>query len=783
MTCYRCKKNMAVIFMTVFENGKSENKGLCLKCAKELKIGNIDQMMDKMGITDEDIENMSAEIAEFMNGEDGEGGNGSSLFAGLLGNMNPMADQQKILDDEKRRAEGGELIEASLDDSSDDSSFDSTSGADTSKKTQAKSKNPKRKHLDTYCVNLSQLAKEGKLDKIVGRDAELARVIQILNRRSKNNPCLIGEPGVGKTAIAEGLAQKIAAGDVPPKLLDKEIFMLDLTALVVKTQFRGQFEGRVKGLIDEIKESKNVILMIDEVHNMVSAGDAEGSMSAGNILKPALSRGEVQIIGATTFTEYRKHIEKDAALERRFQPVKVGEPTIEQSVEILNGVKKYYEEYHGVRFSEDIIRSAVELSERYVTDRYLPDKAIDLMDEAGSYVNLNNVPKLELEKLEQELERLRAEKDKLVISDAPTEDVFERIATIRSEECRIEDKMIDLKKSGGGIADVTLDDLAQVIELWTGIPASKVSQQEFKKLSTLKDSLKAKIVGQDEAIDAIVSAIKRNRAGVASKRKPVSMIFAGSTGVGKTELVKTIAAQLFDGVDSLIRLDMSEYMEKHSVSRMIGSPPGYVGYDDAGQMTEKVRRRPYSVILFDEIEKAHKDVLNILLQILDDGKITDAQGRVVNFENTIIIMTTNAGSEKRSAVMGFGGDQAVADSAQTMKALESFLRPEFINRVDEIITFNRLTKDNFLNIADIMLAELRDEIAKKNIKIVFADGVREFICEKSFSEKYGARNLRRFIQKNIEDKAANLLIENFDREIRGILISVENDEIKASIMD
>lgn len=784
MICYRCKKNMAVVFMTVFENGKPENKGLCLKCARELKLANIDQLMDKMGVTDEDLENMSAEIAEFIGGEDEEGGD---IFSALLNNINPMEEQKKILDDEKRRADGIELVEIKNDDDDDESASASERGGSYSqplgeqKKTQQKTKNPKRKHLETYCVNLSQLAKEGKLDKIIGRDAELMRVIQILNRRSKNNPCLIGEPGVGKTAIAEGLAQKIAAGDVPPKLMDKEIFLLDLTALVVKTQFRGQFEGRVKGLIDEIKESKNVILMIDEVHNMVSAGDAEGSMSAGNILKPALSRGEVQIIGATTFTEYRKHIEKDAALERRFQPVKIGEPTIEQSVEILNGVKKYYEDYHGVRFSDDVIRLAVELSERYVTDRYLPDKAIDLIDEAGSYVNLNNTPKLEIEKLEQELDKLRREKDMLVASDAPTEDVFERIATIRSEECRIEDKMLELKGAGGGVKDVTIDDLAMVIELWTGIPASKVSQQEFKKLSLLKHSLKAKIVGQDEAIDAIVSAIKRNRAGVASKRKPVSMIFAGSTGVGKTELVKTIAAQLFDGVDSLIRLDMSEYMEKHSVSRIIGSPPGYVGYDEAGQVTEKVRRRPYSVILFDEIEKAHKDVLNILLQILDDGKITDAQGRVVNFENTIIVMTTNAGSEKRSAVMGFEGQKGQTGTAQTMKALESFLRPEFINRVDEIITFNRLTRENFLSIADIMLSEFKAELAKKNIDVVFEDGVREFICDKSFSEKYGARNLRRFIQKNIEDKAANLLIENYDKEINGIIIAAVNDEITAEI--
>ncbi|MBR2742123.1 MAG: ATP-dependent Clp protease ATP-binding subunit [Clostridia bacterium] len=781
MTCYRCKKNPAVVFMTVFENGKPENKGLCIKCAKELKIGNIDKILEKMGMTDEDIENMSSEIAEFIG--DGEG---TDFISNIIDSLRPDANPKNELSGEDDDDDGTGIIHLTGDDDVKlgggfGGGRSENAGAGGHAGTQQKVKNPKRKHLETYCVNLTALAKEGKLDKIVGREAELKRVIQILNRRTKNNPCLIGEPGVGKTAIAEGLAQRIVEGKVPPKLIDKEIFLLDLTALVVKTQFRGQFEGRVKGLIDEIKESKNVILMIDEVHNMVSAGDAEGSMSAGNILKPALSRGEVQIIGATTFNEYRKHIEKDAALERRFQPVKVGEPTIEQSAEILRGVRKYYEDFHGVRYSDDVIRLAVELSERYVTDRYLPDKAIDLIDEAGSYVNLNNVPRLEIEMLENDLDTLRREKDALVASDAPTQDVFERIATIRSEECRIEDKIMELKKSGGGIADVTIDDLAMVIELWTGIPASKVSQQEFKRLSRLGDALREKIVGQDEAIDAIVSAIKRNRAGVASKRKPVSMIFAGSTGVGKTELVKTIAAQLFDGVDSLIRLDMSEYMEKHSVSRIIGSPPGYVGYDEAGQVTEKVRRRPYSVILFDEIEKAHKDVLNILLQILDDGKITDAQGRLVNFENTIIIMTTNAGSEKRSAVMGFESEKGSIGKNQTMKALESFLRPEFINRVDEIITFNRLTRENFLSIADIMLGEFAAELSKKQIKVEFEDGVREFICEQSFSEKYGARNLRRFIQKNIEDKAANLLIENYDRKLDTIVIGVKDGAIEAHV--
>ena len=759
--CSRCKKNVAVIFITKIENGVSTNEGLCLKCAKELGIKQVDDMVKQMGISDEDIENMSGEMMSLMGGNpDEDGGEDdeldsqtatfpflNKLFGGLTGRNNP---NNQPAQQEPPKSEPG-----------------------------APTKPAKKKHkfLDTYCLNLTERARAGQLDRIVGREVETDRVIQILNRRQKNNPCLIGEPGVGKTAIAEGLAQKIAAGEVPFKLLDKEVFLLDMTAMVAGTQFRGQFESRMKNLIGEIKACGNIILVIDEVHNLVGAGDAEGSMNAANILKPALSRGEVQVIGATTFKEYRKYIEKDAALERRFQPVIVNEPTVEESVAILRGVAPYYERFHGVEVTPEIARQTVLLSERYITDRFLPDKAIDLLDEACSDENLRNpiinrlaAASKELADVELELKMLSEQTEEKTPAD------YERIATLKSRACQLGEEVTDLESKPK--PRLTMESLARIIELWTKIPASKIQAQEYEQLRHLEDSLKKHVVGQDEAISAIASAIRRSRAGISVKKRPVSFIFVGATGVGKTELVKRLADELFESVESLIRLDMSEYMEKHSVSKMIGSPPGYVGYDEAGQLTEKIRRKPYSVILFDEIEKAHPDVMNILLQILDEGRITDAQGRLVNFENTIIVMTSNAGSDRKDGSVGFGKSVTEQSKEKALKALGEFLRPEFINRVDEIICFNKLTEANFRDIAVIMLGELREGLSNHGVALTWDDTVLDYLTEKSFSVQYGARNLRRTIEKEIENPVAERIIDSYREPIHAIALSAAEGQLR-----
>lgn len=753
--CGRCGKYPAVVFITKLENGKSQDQGLCLMCAKEIGLKPVNDIMEKMGITEEDLASMAGEMMGELSEEqehDPEDENEENVgktttfpFLNSLFGGAGASNQEKAGEDTK---------------------------TDTSDKTKGKNGSAKkRKFLETYCIDLTNRAKNGEIDNIIGREKEIARTIQILNRRNKNNPCLIGEPGVGKTAIAEGLALKISQGDVPYKLLDKEVFMLDLTSLVAGTQFRGQFESRMKSLIDEIKKNGNIILVIDEVHNIVGAGDAEGSMNAANILKPALSRGEILVIGATTLKEYRKYIEKDAALERRFQPVMIDEPSIAESIEILKGIKKYYEDYHKVIIDDEVVKQAVLLSERYITDRFLPDKAIDLMDEACSEQNLKSKLLREIHEEEMKLLSIDSQLEEL---SAQTNGNFEKIAKLKSDRCKVEEDLKRLKSSE--YSRLTTEDLAHVIEVWTNIPASRVCESEFGRLNNFENRLRERIIGQDEAILSVSNAIKRNRVGISAKRKPVSFIFAGPTGVGKTELVKVLAADLFDSPEALIRFDMSEFMEKHSVSRIIGSPPGYVGYDEAGQLTEKVRRKPYSVILFDEIEKAHPDVLNILLQILDDGEITDAQGRRINFENCVIVMTSNAGSDRRDAPTGFNKTINEISKEKTLKALSDFLRPEFINRVDEIIVFNSLDEDCFKKIASIMLSDLKTSLSEKGIELKISENVGDFLSKKSFSLKYGARNLRRSIQKDIEDRIAAIIISNFDRSIRGIEISAgEND--------
>ena len=756
--CSKCKKNVAVVFITKMENGVTLNEGYCLKCARSLGIPQIDQAVQQMGISEEDLDLLSDEM--------------SSMFG--------QRDEDESDDDEAESQTATFPLLNQLFGSN--SNLPAKQPERPSRKEQdgeepKKKKSKKHKFLDSYCMNLTGRAREGKLDKVIGRDVETERVIQILNRRQKNNPCLIGEPGVGKTAIAEGLAQRIAAGDVPYKLRDKEVFLLDLTALVAGTQFRGQFESRMKSLIGEIKECGNIILVIDEVHNLVGAGDAEGSMNAANILKPALSRGEIQVIGATTFNEYRKHIEKDAALERRFQPVSVAEPTIEEASLIMQGIAKAYSDFHGVVISPEIARQCVVLSERYITDRFLPDKAIDLLDEACSDVNLRCKEISQLAELKKERDDYELEL-KMLTDDTENEH-YERLATIRSKLLRIAaeiERLDQLPKP-----QVTMENLARIIELWTKIPASKIKAQEYQQIKGLADRLKTHIVGQDEAVDAVAKAIRRSRVGISPKKRPVSFIFVGPTGVGKTELVKQLANDLFDSVDTLIRLDMSEYMEKHTVSKLIGSPPGYVGYDEAGQLTEKIRRKPYSVVLFDEIEKAHPDVLNVLLQVLDDGRITDAQGRVVNFENTIIVMTSNAGSEGRVASLGFGRTQQDQVKEKTMAALREFLRPEFINRVDEIITFNHLSKENFFGIADIMLEELRSSLAARGLSLTWEDAVREHLVEKAFSTTYGARNLRRTIQRELEDPISEAIIDSFENPISRLNLRIEDSAVKLDI--
>ena len=833
--CSRCKKNLAVIFITKIDGGKTVNEGLCLKCAKEMGIKPVDDMIERMGLSEDDLENLNGEMTEAMNG-----------LEGLLG-QNQSDDDEADENDSQTATFPflNKLFGAAQNANPAPQPGDGQQRPGREEKKGERA--PKRKFLENYCISLTQKAADGKLDRIVGREEEIQRTIQILNRRQKNNPCLIGEPGVGKTAIAEGLAQRIQEGDVPYKLQDKEVYLLDLTALVAGTQFRGQFESRMKGLIEEIKKLGNIILVIDEVHNIVGAGDAEGSMNAANILKPALSRGEIQVIGATTLTEYRKYIEKDSALERRFQPVMVEEPSIEDSVKILRGIAPYYEKYHFVSISPEMCRLAVTMSERYITDRYLPDKAIDLIDEACSDVNLHNknlARRVEVQKeleelgrerealmaevndrdyrrqtslknnemrqneLRRELTKLAAEHDALaddpntpealrsnehrqanfqrelnilirdrenLLSSDSSQD-YERLASIKSREIQLQEELGRLDAQSA--PPLTVEHLARVIELWTKIPASQIQEQEYERLAKLEDRLREHIIGQDEAVHAVAAAIRRGRVGIASKRKPVSFIFVGSTGVGKTELVKRLSQDLFNSPESLIRLDMSEFMEKHSVSRIIGSPPGYVGYDEAGQLTEKVRRKPYCVILFDEIEKAHPDVLNVLLQILDDGHITDAHGRTVNFENTVIVMTSNAGSStKGGGAVGFGRTASEQGREKVMKALEGFLRPEFINRVDEIVYFNRLSEENFKAIAKIMLTELRDNLSEKGITFSWDEALLDYLTRKSYSMTYGARNLRRLIQKDLEDAIATKIIDSYLHPLSQIRATAEGDTV------
>ena len=771
--CSKCKKNVAVVFISrQNEKGEMVNEGLCLKCAAQLGLPQVEEMMKRMGISPEDLENINNEMMQAFGGaeelsdmpapqdeddeDDGESGKTATFpfLNRLFGGSNPPAEKS-----------------------------DAPSGREEAPKGRKADK--KHKYLDSYCINLSQRARDGKLDAVIGREEEIQRVVQILNRRQKNNPCLIGEPGVGKTAIAEGLAQRIAAGDVPFKLRDKQVYLLDLTALVAGTQFRGQFESRMKGLIEEIRKLGNIILVIDEVHNIVGAGDAEGSMNAANILKPALSRGEIQVIGATTFNEYRKHIEKDTALERRFQPVTVNEPSLEDTLKILQGIAHYYENYHGVSIPQGVLRQAVVLSERYITDRFLPDKAIDLIDEACSDMNLHDPDINRRMEVKRDLENVTFERENLM-SAQPAEGQeftqeeldarYARIAQLRSQELRLQQELSDLEAKG--MPQLTMDNIARVIEMWTKIPASKIKEEEFKRLSQLEDRLKQHIVGQDEAVSAVSAAIRRSRVGISPKHKPVSFIFVGSTGVGKTELGKQLAADLFNTPDALIRLDMSEFMEKHSVSRLVGSPPGYVGYDEAGQLTEKIRRKPYSVVLFDEIEKAHPDVLNILLQILDDGEVTDAHGRKVNFENTVIVMTSNAGSDKATGSVGFGRSADDQGRERTMKALREFLRPEFINRVDEIVYFRQLTEENFAAIARIMLDELQASLKEKGYSFSYDDALVSHLVHSSYSAAYGARNLRRCIQKELEDPMAVQIIDSFEHPITQLRATAEDGKVR-----
>ena len=771
--CSRCHKNVAVVFISKMEEGGASNEGYCLKCAKELGLKPIDGLMRQMGITEDDLDQITDE----------------------------MTNMHSLINPDDEDADDADLIPDEDSDNPDDDSFDfggthtfpfldklfsgndnagasgEETGTDTHDKEEARRKKKeakKRKNLSAYCTDLTYRARQGQLDAIVGRESETERVIQILNRRQKNNPCLIGEPGVGKTAVAEGLAIRIAKGDVPYKLKNKEVHLLDLTSLVAGTQFRGQFEGRMKGLINEVKSLGNIILVIDEVHNIVGAGDAEGSMNAANILKPALSRGEIQVIGATTFAEYRKYIEKDAALERRFQPVTIAEPSIADTTEILKGVRGYYETFHGVHISDEICHQAATLSERYITDRFLPDKAIDLIDEACSRLNLDSPATAEIPELGDKLEEIHRKQDDLLQLPQNNE-VYEQMAELKSLELQTENKLTELRKIP--VPELTTEHLASVIELWTGVPASKVCEQEFSRLIGLEERLHHRVVGQEKAVSAVAHAVRRSRAGISPKHKPISFLFVGPTGVGKTELVKALAEDLFDTPEALIRLDMSEYMEKHTVSRLIGSPPGYVGFDEAGQLTEKLRRRPYSVVLFDEIEKAHPDVLNILLQVLDDGRITDAQGRTVSFENAIIIMTSNAGSDRSGGSVGFGKTVSEQGEARAVKALEEIMRPEFLNRIDDIISFSHLTKDDFRGIAAIMLGQLRDTLAENNIRLTWDDSLVDYLIEDSFSVKFGARNLRRAIEKQVEDELANRIIAAWERPLSGAHVSAADGKI------
>ena len=763
--CSRCHKRMATVFLTKTENGQRATEGLCIKCAKELGLPT-DQMMGNvmgsLGITPEQMESMEEDIQGLLNqaggvpsdNDDNEDGGAPAIdFPALFRESGLFGNPKK----------------------------EENANASEPKDSGKNAPKPKKyKFLDTYCRNLTERAAKGKLDRIVGRERELARMIQILCRRQKNNPCLIGEPGVGKTAIAEALAQRIAENNVPYKLRGKQVYLVDLTALVAGTQFRGQFESRILGLLKEVTEAGNIILVIDEVHNIVGTGDAEGSVNAANILKPALSRGEVQIIGATTLKEYRKYIEKDTALERRFQPIMVNEPSIDDTVDMLKGIKHYYEEFHAVHIPDELLRRAVVLSERYITDRYLPDKAIDLLDEAAANLSLNSAVLNESYEIKEQMLSEKEKREALEAQDATDEQAekarYEELAKIKAKELQLSARLAEIEPDCGKVT-MTGEELARVIEVWTGIPASSISENEFERIDGLEARLKKRIIGQDKAVEAVTRAIKRNRAGVSYKRKPVSFIFAGPTGVGKTELVKTLAADLFDSPETLIRLDMSEFMEKHSVSRIIGAPPGYVGYDEAGQLTEKIRRRPYSVVLFDEIEKAHPDVLNVLLQILDDGRVTDAQGKTVNFENTVLIMTTNAGSDRAGALAGFG-DGTVSDAdARTEKALSTFLRPEFLNRVDEVITFRPLDQEDFAKIAGIMMEELKTALAERNIRLTYSEKALALIAENSYSHKFGARNMRRYIQTNVEDVLAEKIIRDYQHTITHASVGVRNGKL------
>lgn len=764
MLCTRCKKRTAVVFITAMQGEEKHNEGLCLVCAKELGIPQVKEYMEQMGISDDEVEEFSDQMTDFSESIDGDsfqrGGTGAfpNFIQNLLGSI-PKGFADKL------NQSGDEL----------DADFTAEDGSDTKTKSKDKSmKHKKTKFLDTYCTNLSQKADDGKLDNIIGREKEIARTIQILSRRQKNNPCLIGEPGVGKTAIAEGIAQKISAGEVPFNLKDKRVYLLDLTSLVAGTQFRGQFESRVKGLIDEVKAAGNVILFIDEVHNLVGTGDSEGSMNAANILKPALSRGEVQVIGATTFKEYRKYIEKDSALERRFQPVTINEPTLTETEAVLFGIRKYYEEHHKVKITDELLRMCAVLSERYINDRFLPDKAIDLLDEACACRSIRSKELSEYDSIEKAL--VNEEVNVTEIEDSAEPD-FEKLAKAKAEVLRLEKEKADMEETVNNIY-VTEEDLSKVIELWTGIPASKVVESEYKKLENLENKLKEKIVGQDEAVDLVSKAIKRTRVQLSKRRRPASFIFVGPTGVGKTELVKVLAAELFDGTDPLIRLDMTEYMEKYSVSRLIGSPPGYVGYDEAGQLTEKVRRRPYSVVLFDEIEKAHPDVLNILLQILDEGRVTDSQGRTVNFENTIIVMTSNAGSSDKSTGVGFNKSEEDISKEKAMKALSDFLRPEFLSRIDEVVVFRPLSETDYEAITALMLDEMKEPLLEKGITLKYSKKALAVIASKAFGKKFGARDIRKVIRTDVEDKVAELIINSTAEPFSVIKIGEKKNELE-----
>ena len=758
MLCSRCKKRVAMIFLSKMENGKPVNEGLCLKCAKELNLPQVTAMMEQMGITDDDIDAISDQMTELANGDSFEPGGNQTMPAFLQNMMNGVGEMMQSMKQQ------GDNLPANP-------PAPKTGNAG---KRERREQPKKYKFLDSFCTNLTERARKGQLDNIVGRDREIYRVVQILSRRSKNNPCLIGEPGVGKTAIAEGIAQRIAGGNVPFRLQDKQLYLLDMTSLVAGTQFRGQFESRVKGLLDDIKKAGNVILFIDEIHTIVGTGDSEGSMSAANILKPALSRGEVQVIGATTFNEYRKHIEKDSALERRFQPVTVNEPTLSETVQVLKGIRRYYEQFHRVKVSDYIVDLAVKLSERYINDRFLPDKAIDLLDEACSCRSLRAPELTEYEKLNQTLKELTVQESELEGEEVLD---YEKIAQTKSEILSCREKLKELEPKVANIP-VEVDDVARVIELWTGIPASKIKQNEFEKIIGLEDRLKKRVVGQDEAIHEVVNAIKRSRIQLSPVKRPASFIFVGSTGVGKTELVKSLASELFDSVDPLIRLDMTEYMEKHTVSKLIGSPPGYVGYDEAGQLTEKVRRKPYSVILFDEIEKAHPDVMNILLQMLDEGRITDSQGRTVDFSNTVICMTSNAGSSDKSGVVGFGKSENDISKEKAMRGLKEFLRPEFLGRVDEVVVFHNLGHEQLKQIAALKLDEMKPSLQDRGITFQYDDAALEKLAKLSDDGAYSARDLQKVIRKKVEDSIAALLMSRYENPPKLLALTCVDDQIQ-----